>query len=110
MSEPENTVPNTVPGKNGGRLRVGNPGNKGGGRQPEWFKELCRDMIASPKARKSVTLILANPDHPHFASMWKAVSDRGYGKPEQPINHGAQAGTAMTFTMNLGAATVHDDG
>lgn len=101
----------SVPGRNGGRLLPGGKhGHKGGsGRPPEWFKELCRDMVSSPKARAAVKAILADPKHPHFAAMWKAVSDRGYGKPEQPINHGAQAGTAMTFTMNLGSATVTDD-
>jgi hypothetical protein len=83
----ETSVQTTVPGRNGGRLLAGGKvGHKGaGGRPPEWFKELCRDMIASPKARKAVTAILGDPDHPHFASMWKAVSERGYGKPEQKI-------------------------
>ena len=83
----ENSVPNTVqPGKNGGRLRRGNPGNKGGGRLPDEYKAMCRAMVSSPKAQKAVEAILSNPDHPHFASMWKAVTERGYGKLEQKID------------------------
>lgn len=85
MSDTENTVENFAPGKNGGRLRVGNPGNKGGGRQPEWFKELCRAMVSSPKARAAAKAILEDASHPQFASMWKAVSERGYGKLDQAI-------------------------
>jgi hypothetical protein len=85
MSNETTSQTTFIPGKNGGRLRNGGTNKGGPGRPPEWFKDLCREMIASPKARAAVKAILGNPDHPHFASMWKAVSERGYGKPEQKI-------------------------
>lgn len=98
---------------NGAPLIPGNPGNSGGkkgrsGRTPEWFKEFCRDMISSPKARAAAKTVVENPGHPHYASMWKALSERGYGKPDQNLNHGVQGGGqgTMTFSLNLGAAAI----
>jgi hypothetical protein len=43
VSESENTVPDTArqPGKYGGWLKRGNPGNKGGGRQKDRVRETC---------------------------------------------------------------------
>jgi hypothetical protein len=58
----ENSVDNTVqPGKNGGKLRKGNPGNKGGtGRPPAEIRQRCADgfdrHIATAEA------ILNSPD------------------------------------------------
>jgi hypothetical protein len=84
VSDTEKTVDKTVqPGKNGGTLRRGNPNNKGGGRLPDEAKELCRDLWSSPAALKSVREILKNPKHPHFASVWKTLGERGYGKADQ---------------------------
>lgn len=39
------------PGKNGNALRVGNPGNKGGGRPPSEFKDWLSGVLADPTAR-----------------------------------------------------------
>ncbi len=112
MSDVENSVAisaATVPARNGGRLLPGGKkGNKGGGRPPEEFKELCREFVSSAPARRSVKTILADDKHPHFASLWKYLADRGYGKAEQPITHGAAGGAAMSFTLNLGEASIHD--
>jgi len=38
-------VVDLVPQQHGGALRTGNPGNKGGGRKPDYFKQLARDAI-----------------------------------------------------------------
>lgn len=82
------SVETSVPGKNGGRLLAGGKkGHKGGsGRPPEWFKAFCCQMITSPKARAAAKAVLENPNHTHYASMWKAVSERGYGKPEAKVD------------------------
>jgi hypothetical protein len=81
MSEAENTDKNI--GRNGNPLKRGNPGNKGGGRTPEVARELCRSLWGSASAMKSVREILKNPKHPHFASVWKTLGERGYGKADQ---------------------------
>jgi hypothetical protein len=109
MSEPGNTEGKSETiGRNGNRLKRGNPGNKGGGRPPEEFRETCRHLVSSPAALQSVMAILADTKHPHFAALYKYLADRGYGKPEQPISHGTQDGGAMSFTLNLGEAAIRD--
>ena len=83
----------TIPGLNGGRLNAGGtPGNSGGkkgrsGRRPEWLREFCDDLLASPKCKAQVKAILADKDHPAFATMWKAVAERAHGKADQNVNH-----------------------
>jgi hypothetical protein len=110
MSDEESSVLPTVHGRNGGRLLAGGKkGHKGGGgRPPEEFRELCREMVSSPAALKGVKAILADTKHPHYVSLYKYLADRGYGKPEQPISHGTQDGGAMSFTLNLGDAAIRD--
>jgi hypothetical protein len=83
----ENSV--TVAGRNGGRLLAGGkPGNKGGtGRPPNWLREFCDSLLASPKCKAAVRAILSDANHPAFATMWKAAGDRAHGKAEQPLQH-----------------------
>ena len=77
-----------MPGRFGGMLRRGggNP-KRNGGRPPNWLREFCDDLLASPKCKAQVKAILEDKTHPAFATMWKAVSDRAHGKPEQPLEH-----------------------
>lgn len=67
-------------------LASGKVGNRGGGRTPEAFKQLCRDMVASAKAKASVKKILEDDRHPHFAAIYKHLCEHGYGKATQPIS------------------------
>ncbi len=55
------------------------------GRTPEKFKEFCRELLASKDADAAVDAIMKDKSHPAYAAMWKAVSDRGYGKPTQAV-------------------------
>jgi hypothetical protein len=80
-----------MPGRNGGMLRRGggNP-KRNGGRPPNWLRQFCDDILASPKCMAEVKAILHDKSHPAFATMWKAVSERAHGKPEQQIDHGGE--------------------
>ena len=74
----------------GAKLTPGNPGNRGGakgksGRLPHEYVELCRDLVTSSKALAGVEAILNNSNHPHFVAMYRHLSERGYGKPAQPL-------------------------
>ncbi len=71
-------------------LTPGNPGNRGGrkgrsGRKPAVYRDLCRDLIASVAAVRSVQRILQNDEHPHFATMYRHLADHAHGKPVQPV-------------------------
>ena len=41
----------TQAGRNGGRLKVGNPGNSGGGRRPDQLRAMARDSLEKCLAR-----------------------------------------------------------
>ena len=66
----------------GGAIRTGgNPGNRGGGRPANKFREWCADLLAKPEVEAQVEEILTDKSHPAHATMWKALADRAYGKP-----------------------------
>lgn len=79
------------PGNHGGRLLTGNPGNKGGGRPPNWLRDWCDDLLANETSKKQVEEILQDKSHPAFAQMWRSVGDRAHGKPPQSVTHEAGA-------------------
>ena len=96
MSEPKTAEKTAVSPLNGSRIplgaHVGNTGGKKGrsGRRPEWLREFCDDLLASPKCKAQVKAILADKDHPAFATMWKAVAERAHGKAHQNVTHGGK--------------------
>lgn len=73
-------------GPKGGMLMTGNPGNKGGGRTPDEFKAMCRELASADAVKKRVATILKNPKHKHFVAALKWASEHGYGKPTQPLD------------------------
>lgn len=75
------------PGRNGGQLRSGNPGNKGGSRAPKWLEDWCDDLLADPGCKAAVEKVAKDPKHKAFVAMWKAIADRAHGKPKQAIEH-----------------------
>jgi hypothetical protein len=40
-------------------------------------------LLSDPKCERAVSTILQNAKHPAFASMWRTVAERGYGKPKE---------------------------
>lgn len=73
------------PGKNGGVLQTGNPGNKGGGRHADEFKAAMAELASSDERIGLLRLVLGNPDHQHWLSAQKYVTEYGYGKPGQTM-------------------------
>jgi hypothetical protein len=80
-----------MPGRFGGSLRRGggNP-KRNGGRPPNWLRQFCDDLLASPKCKTAVRKILEDENHPAFATMWKAVGDRAHGKAEASVAHSGE--------------------
>lgn len=84
----ENIVQNsarTQPGANGGTLKVGNPGNKGGGRPPDAWKALCADMADRGAKAALAKQVLDDPEHPAWLGAWKFVAEQAHGKAAQTI-------------------------
>ena len=80
---------------NTGNLRHFQPGDdprrghgvKGkSGRKPEVFKAMCAQLVSSAKAKASIRAILADHKHPHFAAIYKHLSEQAFGKATQPVS------------------------
>lgn len=74
-----------TPAHGAGKLRRGNPGNKGGGRKPDEFKALCRELASREETVAAAERILRDPDHPAYLGALKWATENGYGKPHQTI-------------------------
>jgi hypothetical protein len=75
-----------MPGKNGGKLQVGNPGNKGGGRPADEFKRTMAEIASSDRALKYLRECVEGKHGPKAAvSAHKHATDRGYGKEMLPL-------------------------
>lgn len=69
----------------GAILQGGNPGNSGGGRLPDEFKRMCRELVTRDATWKAVQAILKDPEHSHYMSALKWASEHGYGKPTETV-------------------------
>lgn len=74
------------PGKNGGQLRNGNPGNKGGGRKPGEFQALCRELASCDDTIAVVRRVIKGELDPKVIAAVKWASEHGYGKPAQAVD------------------------
>jgi len=72
-------------GANNGRLKTGNPGNKGGGRLPEEYREKFREILNDPDVQVQVLAILRNRNHDHFPAIYKLIVEQAIGKPKEVI-------------------------
>lgn len=86
----ENSAPNIATRPvNGGQLRIGNPGNKGGGRSPDAWKALMRSLASRKATAEVAKKLLTNPDPDDMAiwlGAWKFAGEQGYGKAHQTIS------------------------
>jgi len=85
------TVRKTAPGipfrgkkdpRNGHGPKKGAPN---AGRPPEEYLTWLRGVIESPECRRAVQATLSDSNHPAFAKLYAACSDRSYGKPLQEV-------------------------
>ena len=85
------------PGRNGGTLKVGNPGHNGAkaGRKTKTFIMRCQHLADEGAKTVEAAKILQDQTHPLFMDALKWVADRGYGKAAQPIT-GADLGPIQT--------------
>lgn len=78
-----------IPQPHGGALLPGGKkGNKGGGRTPDAFRQMCQELASSQDVATHVKKILANPEqYPGlYIGALKWASEHGYGKPKETID------------------------
>lgn len=102
MTDPKALPPENTdrPAKNGGRLRSGNPGNKGGGDKPKTYKMWLAHLLTSEKHRKEFTKVIEDGDHPAFKFATEHAAAYAEGKPTQKIE--ADVKGSITVTHGLG--------
>lgn len=89
------------PGPRGGMLRVGSlPGNTpGSGRPPDEFKAAMRALATYAEQAGYVRDVLMDKDHPQWLGALKFVTEHGYGKPTQPMEHTGKDGGPIQLTV-----------
>ena len=82
----QKTEVRTMPGRNGGTLQVGNPGNKGGGRHKEYMEERAALLAADPMVW-NVQLARARAGD---IRVLEFAADRAFGKAKDTTEHTGQ--------------------
>lgn len=80
---PQKTSQVTLRDFNGGKLRTGNPGNKGGGRTPEAFKDFLKRLRADPEFQDELEAAAKNSLTKGYGSALKVVTDYDDDKPAE---------------------------
>lgn len=89
---PVDSVPDFVPGRNGGRLRRGNPGNKGGRGMPSKVREACLRSFA---ARVKILRKIADDTESSQRDRLAAMELLGKYAGLQKIEHTGEDGDAI---------------
>lgn len=85
---------------NGGRLKTGNPGNKGGaGGHNSLARQIRMGYLADTFLNKA-TAVVTQPDHPKFADVGKWVTEMVEGKPNQSLQ--VDASVQIVVSQGLG--------
>jgi hypothetical protein len=90
-----------TPKKNGGILRIGNPGNAGGGRPKDEFKARMRELASGPETEAALTRILKDSTHPHYMRALAFAAEHGYGKPTDHVELSGQGGGPLEMTVRF---------
>ena len=78
-------VVHTVPQPHGGKLQVGNPGNKGGGDKPSVYKAWLKSLLHSQKHREEYQRVMEDGDHRMFMAAAQHAAHYAEGKPVEHI-------------------------
>lgn len=67
------------------RLKVGNPGNSGGGNKPQTYKMWLASLLTSEKHRKEFMAVIQDKSHPAFMAATVHAARYAVGLPTQAI-------------------------
>lgn len=82
------------------------PGNKGGGRPPDAFKALCRELASGEKTIGNVRAILTDPNHPQFLPALRWAAEHGYGKAKESVDVTSNGNTVGSQAIVIGGRTI----
>jgi hypothetical protein len=90
------------PQLHGGALNTGNPGNAGGGRTPDAFKAMCRELVTREQTLAAVDEILRDKSHPLFMSALNWATNHGYGKAKESLEVSGRGGAPLDHVWRFG--------
>lgn len=77
----------TRPGRNGGRLRSGNPrAERTATKQREAFLARMRQIMNAPATARSIEKVLGNPNHKHFPAIARLAAEYSWGRATQFVD------------------------
>lgn len=89
------SAPPKVPQAHGGALNAGGtPGNKGGGRPPQAFKDFLATLRNDPDAQDALKKAALDPAMGSFGAAWKIVTEYDDAKPAKKLELTAPMSTA----------------
>lgn len=80
MAAPNPTGKGLVPGAGGGP-------QPGAGRPPDEWKRMCREAVSRADRFAIAESVIENPDHPAWLGAYKFLTEQGFGKGAQPLEH-----------------------
>lgn len=83
-----------------GALRVGNPGNRGGGRKSNEWREKMAALGDDPRVLVYLRQCLRGKHGPKaFVQAYKYVTEQSHGKAVQPVNVGGELTQELTVRI-----------
>lgn len=101
VKNPAKNPDRVVPSKGGAGVVPGNPGNSGGkkgrsGRPPDEFRDRMQAAASEDAAADYLDRCLAGEFGPKvFLQALAYATDRGYGRPTQPVEHAGKDGAPI---------------
>lgn len=80
---PKNSAETPHTPANGGKLRRGNPGNKGGGRPPKKFATFLKSLRDNADVQAAITTAASNPNSRGFGAVLKLAAEYDEDKPKE---------------------------
>lgn len=91
-----------MPGLKGGTLRVGNPGNKGGGRTKDEFKAKMRELAGGDESLAYLEMCIKGVHGPKaHASALAFAAEHGYGKATETLEVSGSGGGPLAMTVRF---------
>lgn len=95
-----------MPGRNGGTLKRGNPGNKGGGTYPNTYRKFLKYGLKSQKHRDAFIRALEDDQHPQFMNATKHAAEHAYKLPTQRVEHSGPDGKPIEQVWVFGGKEI----
>lgn len=86
---------------NGGFLLAGSTDGNGGGRPPDAWKKLCQECANKGAKTILAQKVLEDALHPAFMGAFRFLTEQGYGKATERIEHSGELAFKALVAVDL---------